>query len=197
MEQLFLRTEAGRELTWEELDTNWMRIKNGVDALEVQLQDTRQQRDWVLPLYFYGNESSEHYIRLAYREFEDYPSGVLEEVHPDYTIYNTQAGLFGFSDNYEYTASYSVYDIDLSYGISVQRFSPFSAMGINVLANEVNIDSHLGRAWRTLSMGSELQLGFFGELAPQQSIAETSSDAAITEIQNILIAFGLATDNRS
>lgn len=40
------------------------------------------------------------------------------------------------------------------------------------------------------------ELGFFGSIAAQQSITETSADVAITELQNILINYGLALDNR-
>lgn len=40
------------------------------------------------------------------------------------------------------------------------------------------------------------RLGFFGNTAAKQSITNSSADAAIIELQNVLIAYGLATDNR-
>jgi hypothetical protein len=42
-----------------------------------------------------------------------------------------------------------------------------------------------------------LHIGFFGEHASQQTIAEASTDPAITELQDILIIYGLALDNRN
>lgn len=190
MESLYKRTEKGSELTWEELDTNWTRIKNGVDALEQALQDTRTNKGWILPLYIEGNPESEH-TRID--SMFGYGGIIYEDANGFVASY--PLGVYGNYNNYNLISNFDI--SEPSFELSIYSDSPL--LGTSILLDSVRalIKNQDVVGFELDSSGGVNRIGFFGEKVERQSITETSSDLAITEIQNILIAYGLAIDNRT
>jgi hypothetical protein len=76
--------------------------------------------------------------------------------------------------------------------------SVYAGAGFTGLGANLNSDLVVRAGFDTLLRVNtvSLEVGVFGSTATQQSITTNSVDPAVTELQNIMIAYGLATDNR-
>jgi hypothetical protein len=200
MQNLYLRSEKGSELTWEELDTNWTRIKNGVEAVEQALEDTRTNKEWILPLYLLGNADAEERAWLGVLNYEDNQLCGIHYRNSDVLtvigMSEQYRGILHQSDNRNLSivsvGAGSLFDM----GITIQDNSPYANAGISMSSSTIGLFIDDTLSMMIANYDGLLHLGFFGEHAQQQVITEISSEPAITELQDILIAYGLAVDNR-
>lgn len=190
MRELFKRFDKGSELTWEELDTNWMRIKNGVDELEQELANSRINKEWILPLYLSGDAESEN-TRLD--AMLGYGGIIYEDDNGFVSVF--PFGVYGEYENYFLNNNFNI--DEPSFELSIYTNSPYTGTALLLNQTTITMRSEDDIFFQAERISGLSFLGFWGEKAERQSIAETSSDPAITELQDILIAYGLAIDNRS
>lgn len=200
--ELFKRIEMGRELSWEEIDTNWTRIKNAIDHTEQAIEDTRTNKEWILPLYLLGDAEAEERAWLGLIDFAGNEAAGIHYRNGDVLTAIAAAEQYRGIVHQSESAILSVVSVGagaggFDFGITIQDYSPYSEAGISMSSSSIALfnDSAIG-----LLVGkydAQLHIGFFGEHASQQTIAEASTDPAITELQDILIIYGLALDNRN
>lgn len=144
------------------------------------------------PLYFVGNENSNP--RGYIGEFELNPAAIPGLYYFGDNVWRVNSpGQVAAIDMGTGTISYFNNDIDdMRLVIGIERDSPFLETTIEL--TEFEFIYYLNGINQFVVKNNEM--GFFGESAARQSITETTADAAIMELQNILIAYGLATDNR-
>lgn len=144
------------------------------------------------PLYFVGDENSNP--RGYIGEFELSPEAIPGMYYFGDNVWRfSSPGQVAAVDMKTGTFSYFYNRIDdMSTLMGIARDLPFLQSRIRI--NEFGFIYHLNGINQFVVKNNEM--GFFGESAAQQSITETTADAAIMELQNILIAYGLATDNR-
>lgn len=211
MQNLYLRSEKGTELTWEEVDTNWTRIKNAVDGLELSLEDTRANKEWIMPLllkeldnanislinYEYNPvTNSDPFTGLLYNNIDNTKAGV-------YILYDgisndlLSIGIGSETDDYTAIINTNWNDGVPELNYRIIRHTPLSSVMIGIEPDEAFINLLTSRMLTIRDDNGTPHIGFFGDHAPQQAISETTTDPAITELQDILIAYGLAIDNRN
>lgn len=190
MQNLYLRLEKGAPLTWEELDTNWLRLKQAVETLEAEAED------WHLPLYVEGDETSTPATWLGVAKVLEPDIAGLHQREADRNAVAWPEGLFGWSGNGR--AVVRVYGGDeAEVWLSAMAVTPMLFTGLRLEADRCVLTTHGGVALTVEHRtGGRLRVGFFGQKAEQQAISIDSADAAVQELQAILIAYGLAVDQR-
>lgn len=168
-------------------------VQNG-ETKKIKLSDVFRFANWLLPLEFEMADGTTVGI---------YNQPIFGA--SDFGIFNLEKGMgIGFSDG-----KVSAINIDpITYNISSSnievdniRFqseiSDFFFTELRITPENVrfHFDSNPDIFRMERDISGE-RLGFFGNTAAKQSITNSSADAAIIELQNVLIAYGLATDNR-
>lgn len=151
-----------------------------------------ESKKWILPLYLVGDAESSESFRLD--DIDGFGAIIYEDNERVSAVYPD--GFYSSNNSYEAILNTSWNNGNPDTAMLIIKQFPLGIVSVSLSENRFQTSTHLGVAI-DVDASNSLKLGFFGEKTTQKQISETSADPAIAELQDILIAFGLATDNRS